>query len=138
MSVDERRRKLPEDEPPNRDFGISSKGNLLRSPMDVIRAFWRCRDFDEPRSRSIVRRISSSGGDRSRDPFHPWLLAGLEERAELADRLRRIGPRERRLLFLWYVEGQPVSGIAKTLGISRVHCYRLRDRAFRAMLADAT
>ena len=129
---------LPEDEPPNRDFGSRSKGNLLRRPGDVIQAFERCRDFEEPRSGSIVHRISSSSKERSRDPFHPSLLAGLEERAELADRLRRIGPRERRLLFLWYVEGRPVTAIAKTLGISRVHCYRLRDRAFQAMLADAT
>ena len=129
---------LPEDEPPNRDFGSRSNGNLLRRPTDVIRALGRCRDFEEPRSGWIVHRIASSGGDRSRDPFHPWLLAGLEERAELADRLHRIGPRERRLLFLWYVEGQPVTAIAKTLGISRVHCYRLRDQAFKAMLADAT
>jgi DNA-directed RNA polymerase specialized sigma24 family protein len=136
--VDERPLMLPGDEPPNRDFRIRSKGNLLRCRSDVIRAFGRCRDLDEPRSGSIVHRISSTGGDRSGDPFHPWLLAGLEERAELADRLRRVGPRERRLLFLWYAEGQPVSAIAKTLGISRVHCYRLRDRAIQAMLADAT
>ena len=136
--MDERRQMLPEDEPSNRDFGSKSNGNLLRRPTDVIRALGRCRDLDQLHSGSIVYRVSSSGADRSRDPFHPWLLAGLEERAELADRLHRIGPRERRLLFLWYVEGQPVTAIAKTLGISRVHCYRLRDRAFQAMLADAT
>lgn len=75
----------------------------------------------------------SVGAGHRRDAFHPGLVAGLEERAELAARLRRIGPRERLLLFLWYAEEQPVTAIAQRLGVSRVHCYRLRDRALREM-----
>jgi DNA-directed RNA polymerase specialized sigma24 family protein len=73
---------------------------------------------------------------RSRDPFHPGVIAGLEERAELARRLRRISDRDRLLVFLWYVEGWPVPDIAAHLGISRVHCYRVRDRALGAMLDE--
>ncbi|HEY8201643.1 MAG TPA: hypothetical protein VII47_09840, partial [Actinomycetota bacterium] len=42
-------------------------------------------------------------------------------------------PRERLLLVLWYVSDMPPTVIARQLNVSRVHCYRLRDKALRAL-----
>lgn len=62
---------------------------------------------------------------------HPGFrfIGHMEEHDELTRRLRRLNERDRLLLFLWYVEEWPVSEIAERLQISRVHCYRVRDRA---------
>jgi DNA-directed RNA polymerase specialized sigma subunit len=48
--------------------------------------------------------------------------------------LRALDERERRLLILWHVIGHPVAHIARMLGISRVHCYRLQNQALQDML----
>ena len=126
---------------PMRRFHISSQTRpgfgdrpLLREPADVVRALRRFGDFVDPKTGSIL----FLGGTRRRggDPFHPAFLTGVEERTELARRLQRLAPRERLLLFLWYVEGWPAARIAERLEISRVHCYRLRNRALRDTVAD--
>ncbi len=71
------------------------------------------------------------------DPFLPGFLSDLDERLELTRRLKRLPDRERLLLFLWYIEGAPVTSISGTLGLSRAHCYRLRNQALRTLAADA-
>jgi DNA-directed RNA polymerase specialized sigma24 family protein len=109
---------------------------VLAQPPDVIRALLRYREVVDPRTGSI---LFLGGGRRYRsDPFHPGFLAGMEERAELVRRLRRIEPRDRLLLFLWYVDGLPVTEIAQRMGISRMQCYRRRDRALKAIMVDGT
>lgn len=104
------------------------------SEFRVVRALASCRVSGDLRSRSILFLVGSRSSPR--DPFHPDFLRGVDERAELVKRLRLIDPRERLLLFLWYAAGWPVTSIAAHLGISRVHCYRLRNRAIRRMTAD--
>ena len=104
-------------------------------PSDLVRALARYGDEAGPRTGSVM--FVGGAPPRSRDPFHPGVIAGLEERAELGRRLRRLGDRDRLLLFLWYIQGWSVPDIAARIGISRVHCYRVRDRALRAMLDDA-
>jgi DNA-directed RNA polymerase specialized sigma24 family protein len=101
---------------------------------DIVRALTRYGDEAAPRTGSVM--FVNGAPPRSRDPFHPGVIAGLEERAELTRRLRRLGDRDRLLVFLWYVQGWSVPKIAAHLGISRVHCYRVRDRALRAMLDE--
>jgi DNA-directed RNA polymerase specialized sigma24 family protein len=101
---------------------------------DLVRALARYGDEAGPRTGSVM--FVSGAPPRSHDPFHPGVIAGLEERAELARRLRRLSDRDRLLVFLWYVEGWRVPEIADHLGISRVHCYRVRDRALGAMLDE--
>ena len=71
------------------------------------------------------------------DPFLPGFLSDLDERVELTRRLKRLPDRERLLLFLWYIEGAPVTSISRTLGLSRAHCYRLRNQALRTLASDA-
>jgi DNA-directed RNA polymerase specialized sigma24 family protein len=111
--------------------------NHARFPhrSDVVRALGRYGDEAGPRTGSVM--FVGGAPPRSRDPFHPGVIAGMEERAELARRLRRLDDRDRLLVFLWYVRGWPVPNIAAHLGISRVHCYRVRDRALRAMVDEA-
>lgn len=100
----------------------------------VIRALTSFGDRLDTRSGSIMFLVGSRSTPR--DPFHFAFLGRVEDRGELIRRLQLIEPRERLLLFLWYVAGWPVASIAERLGISRVHCYRLRASALRRMTAD--
>jgi DNA-directed RNA polymerase specialized sigma24 family protein len=88
-----------------------------------------------PRTGSVLSREGVHDPDE--DPFARGFLAGLEERTEIGRLMKLLDPRSRRLLGMWLVEGRPVTAIAKALGISRVHCYRLRDRALRRMLDES-
>jgi DNA-directed RNA polymerase specialized sigma24 family protein len=89
----------------------------------------------DPRTSSLLR-VRKGQGDPNATLFRPGFLAGFEERAELMRRLRLLDARSRTLLLLWFVEGHPVAHIAAWLGISRVHCYRLKKAALRAMLDE--
>ena len=113
---------------------LAEKRARFPDRSDLVRALARYGDEAGPRTGSVM--FVGGAPPRSRDPFHPGVIAGLEERAELARRLRRLSDRDRLLVFLWYVEGWPAPQIAEHLGISRVHCYRVRDRALGAMLDE--
>lgn len=108
---------------------------LLTTPGEIIRALLRFRDCYDPRTGSLML-VGSGQKDPHGEPFRPGFISGFEERAELQERLSRLEPRERLLLILWYIEGQPVTHIARSLGVSRVHCYRLKRKAFHALLDD--
>ena len=118
-----------------REDALAGSRAHFRSRSEVIRALTRYGDEAGPRTGSVM--IIDGAPARSREPFHPGVIAGLEERAELGRRLRRLSDRDRLLVFLWYVEGWPAPMIAARLGISRVHCYRVRDRSLGAMLDEA-
>ena len=108
---------------------------MLDEIADVIHALVRYEDVFDPKSSSIL--IANGGhGGFDREPFRGNLLTRLEERAELRRRLARLGDRERELLYLWYVASWPAVKIARRLGISRVHCYRLRKRALDQMTVE--
>jgi DNA-directed RNA polymerase specialized sigma24 family protein len=118
-----------------REEAWGEKRARFHDRSDIVRALARYGDEAGPRTGSVM--FVGGAPPRSREPFHPGVIAGLEERAELARRLRRLGDRDRLLVFLWYVQGWSVPRIAAHLGISRVHCYRVRDRALGAMLDEA-
>ena len=118
-----------------REEALSENRARFPERSDLVRALARYGDEAGPRTGSVM--FVGGAPPRSRDPVHPGVIAGLEERAELARRLRRLDDRDRLLVFLWYVEGWSVPNIAARLGISRVHCYRVRDRALHAMLDEA-
>ena len=100
---------------------------LFRGRSEVVRALSRMYDRVETKSGSIVfvGRSTKRGGS----PPGYGLLNDVEERARLVRGLQVLPERDRLLLFLWYVEEWPVVRIAEYLKLSRVHCYRLRDRA---------
>lgn len=105
---------------------------MLDTASDVIRNLLRYRDVFDPKSASILFAGKGTRGFGG-EPFRGGFISRFEERTELARRLRRLPSRERALLYLWYVESLPVTEIAVRLGVSRVHCYRLRNRALREM-----
>lgn len=103
---------------------------------DVIRALARFRDCYDPKTASLML-VGSHAQDPHAEPFRAGFIARFDERAELLRRLATLDERARRLLVLWHVEAVPVAHIARRLGISRVHCYRVNRRALDAILDPA-
>ena len=112
------------------DGAIRRRADLLTDPAQVVRALTSFTDGVRPVSSSV---LSVGSRRRSSDLLGYGALARVEEHAELTRRLKRLAARERLLLLLWYAEGWPVVSIAEHLGISRIHCYRLRNRAIEAL-----
>jgi DNA-directed RNA polymerase specialized sigma24 family protein len=109
---------------------------MFRDRQQLMTALEGVQDLPGPSSASIVS-IGRSRRDPSGDPFHPGFLAGLEVRTELTRLLGGLDERSRRLLVLWFVQCRPVMEIARELRISRVHCYRLKNKALDDMLRFA-
>lgn len=100
---------------------------------EIMAALRRAKHYFDPRTNSIIV-CRDAGGSRNQDPFRPGFISGLEERVVLARLLRMLDPRSRMLLLLWYVESVPVTRIAHRLKMSRVHAYRVRDKALKRMV----
>jgi Homeodomain-like domain-containing protein len=110
--------------PPDRRYEHGP--DTLATPADVVRAltlFYGSRDRPDEWLPAVNRQ--RSGGDGYGSGF----LERVEVYAQLGGRLKVLSTRDRLLLFLWYAEEWPVTRIAERLGISRMHCYRIRDRA---------
>jgi DNA-directed RNA polymerase specialized sigma24 family protein len=106
---------------------------MFETPLAVAVALRRYGEVFDPRTGSVIG-VSRGGRGWSGDPFRPGFLGAVEERAELVRRmLARLQPRERLLLTLWYVSDLQPTVIARQLQVSRVHCYRLRNKALRAL-----
>ena len=106
---------------------------MFETPLSVAVALRRYGDLFDPRTGSVIG-VPRNAWDPAGDPFRAGFLGGVEERAELVRRMMsRLQPRERLLLVLWYVSDQQATVIARQLQVSRVHCYRLRDKALRAL-----
>lgn len=103
--------------------------SILASPRDVVRCLITYSDWWQPATSSILQVGSARrGGDRT-DGMRAGVLETLDERSELRRRIDRLQERERTLLFLWYVTELPVGEIARTVGVSRRHCFRVRSQA---------
>lgn len=101
---------------------------MLSSPRDVVRCLVTYVDWWQPATSSILQvGAARRGGDRS-DGMRAGVIDTLDERSELRRRVDRLEERERKLLFLWYVTETPVVEIAREVGVSRRHCFRLRSR----------
>jgi DNA-directed RNA polymerase specialized sigma24 family protein len=108
---------------------------LFELPTDISAALAASADCYQSPSTSVLR-TSRRGRDPHRGPFRPGFLDGLETRTELNRLLAHLDERARQLLLLWFVHERPVTVIADMLRISRMHCYRLRDRALQQMLEN--
>jgi DNA-directed RNA polymerase specialized sigma24 family protein len=109
---------------------------VFETPAEVISALKRYRDAFDPRTTSIITPFRN-GHDPHAEPFRAGFLGSIQERDELLRRLtERIAVRERALLLLWYIADLPVARIARRLGISRIHCYRLRKQAIDCLCDD--
>jgi hypothetical protein len=106
---------------------------LFETPAAVAAALKRYRDVFDPATGSVIT-PSGRPQDPDRGPFRSGFIGRLDERAELRQRMvDRLTARDRLLLILWYVSDLQVGRIARSLEISRVHCYRIRDRSLRAL-----
>lgn len=108
---------------------------LFETPQDIADALCKAVGFYQASSTSLMR-LRRHARRPDAGPFRAGFLTAIDERAELTRLLDGLDQRSRTLLLLWFVEDRPVTGIARHLGISRVHCYRLRDKALRAMLDE--
>lgn len=105
----------------------------FETPEDVTRALRRYSDIFDPKTGSIIM-PSGPKFDPGAEPFRPGFLSWMEERAELVHRMMtRLRSRDRLLLVLWYVSDLPVAKIARSVRVSRMHCYRLRKDALGAL-----
>ncbi len=105
---------------------------MLDHPSDVIRVLVRYMDVFDPSTGSIVF-VGRSRTRFGHPAFRGGLIAGIEERAELVRRLHRLHPRKRNVLCLWYMTSLPATDIARRVGVSRMHCYRLKRQALSEM-----
>ncbi len=109
---------------------------MLRTAKEVKRAISRLEDFYDPVTGSIVLLDGTRGKDAYRDePFKAGFLDTLDERHEVARRLALIDERKREILLLWYLETLPKDEIAKRVGVSRMHVYRLHGQAIQEIIA---
>ena len=107
--------------------------SLFATPAGVISMLRRYREVFDPRTTSLLL-VSRQGFDPSQGPFRAGFVSRLDEREELRRRMAdRLAERERKLLFLWYVVELRPGDVARTIRVSRVHCYRLRNDALAAL-----
>jgi len=100
----------------------------------VIRCLLTYTDWWQPNTTSVYY-VGRAGRDRVlAEGLRPGLLEHLDERSELCQRMQRLTDRDRRLLFLWYLEQRAVDEIAKELKISRRQCFRRRREAIQAII----
>jgi DNA-directed RNA polymerase specialized sigma subunit len=114
------------------------EASVLRTRNHVIRALITYTDWWQPSTSSVIR----VGLQRSRDTLHgdgmpAGLLDRIDERTELCRRMLDVNERDRAILFLWYVRQLAVDDIARTLGISRRHCFRRKSAAISAIVDGA-
>jgi DNA-directed RNA polymerase specialized sigma24 family protein len=106
---------------------------LLTSENEVVRCLVTYTDWWQLVSTSVLSLGPRSRGFSS-DGIRPGLVETLEERMELSRRMAELPPRERGVLFLWYVGQLSATQVARGVGISRRHCFRVRARALRRIV----
>lgn len=106
---------------------------MLSTFAEIERGLARYNDAFQPRTASFVS-VGGSGRGPGGEVFHPTLLEDLELRAELRARLSWLDHEERLVLLRWYIESRPVQVIARELGRSVRHVYRVRNRAMERIL----
>jgi DNA-directed RNA polymerase specialized sigma24 family protein len=105
---------------------------VLASPDEVVRALLTYTDWWQPATASVIPVRAARGAEG--DGIRPGLLEHLDERTELCRRMALLEPRDRELLFLWYVRQLPVEDIAREIRRSARQCFRLRARAIRLLV----
>jgi DNA-directed RNA polymerase specialized sigma24 family protein len=117
---------------------MSNLGHSVRLDRadQVIRCLLTYTDWWQPNTTSVYY-VGGPGRDRMfAEGIRPGLLEHLDERSELCQRMQRLTDRDRRLLFLWYLEQRSVDEIAKELKISRRQCFRRRREAIQTIIQE--
>jgi DNA-directed RNA polymerase specialized sigma subunit len=107
---------------------------VLGTPNDVIRCLVTYTDWWQPVTTSVLQ-IAASGRKRDApDGLRPGLVEHLEERTELCRRMEQLKARERLLLYLWYVKEAEIPQIARRVGVSQRHVFRVRAAAVKKIV----
>jgi len=106
---------------------------MLSSSREVIWALLTYTDWWQPATTSILQGIHRRGGEHA-DGMRAGLLEHLDERTELCRRMEHLKDAERRVLYLWYLEQLAAEDIARKVGISRRHTFRVRSNAIRKIV----
>lgn len=106
---------------------------LLDSYPAVEDALWRYADAYQVRTATVTT-IPSGRASGDRLPFRAAFLDRLDERSELKARLAWLDREEQIVVLRWYVEGAKPEAIARDLGRSVRHVYRLRARAVERLV----
>jgi hypothetical protein len=108
---------------------------VLRTPNEVVRALLTYTDWWQPNTTSVMQvGAMRRSGKGFTDGIPPGLISTIDVRTELGRRMSLLAERERTVLFHWYVRQLAVSDIAKLIGTSRRHCFRLRASAVRKLV----
>jgi DNA-directed RNA polymerase specialized sigma24 family protein len=106
----------------------------MQTAQDITTSLMRAHRFFDPKTTSLM--LPGRGEyNVSSEPFRGGFMDGLEERAILTRLLRLLDERSCKLMLHWYVEQRPVTDIARRMHVSRVHCYRMRNKALSRMVA---
>jgi DNA-directed RNA polymerase specialized sigma24 family protein len=106
----------------------------METAKDITTGLMRAQSAYDPKTTSLM--LPGRGQfNVSSEPFKAGFLDGVEERAILSRLLRLLDERSVKLMLHWYVEQRPVTDIARRLHVSRVHCYRMRNKALSRMVA---
>jgi hypothetical protein len=108
---------------------------VLETSSAVIRALLTYTDWWQPSTTSVMQvGALRRTGQQFRDGLSSGLIPTLPVRTELSRRMCQLDERDRRVLFLWYVQQLAVSDIATIVGVSRRHCFRIRAAAIRKLV----
>jgi DNA-directed RNA polymerase specialized sigma24 family protein len=112
---------------------------VLGTGRDVVRSLVTYSDWWQPATASVLAVAGARRDSDLGDGLRSGLVETLDERRELRRRVGLLGERDRKLLVLWYVVQLQAQDVAKELGVSRRHCFRLRAAAIRRIveLGDA-
>ncbi|MCL5292410.1 MAG: DUF1492 domain-containing protein [Actinobacteria bacterium] len=108
----------------------------LNDKAEIIATLKRLVDFIQPNTSSLI--VLSEGRNRyicDKEPFKKGFLDDVEKRHELTRRLRTLDRTKASILLLWYVETKSKVEIARILGLSRTHIYRLHNEAIEELVA---
>lgn len=117
-----------------RSSGSRLESGCLETRQDVVRSLVTYVDWWQPSTTSVITAGPARRSRAAGDGMSPGLLDTLDARTELCRRMRFVGERDRRLLFLWYVKEAPVDEIARDLGVSRRQCFRRRNTAIQRIV----
>jgi hypothetical protein len=108
---------------------------VLQTPDSVVWALLTYTDWWQPTTSSVIQvGAMRRTGKGFTDGLPSGLISTINLRDELSRRMSLLEERHRTLLYLWYVRQLAVQDIAKAIGVSRRHCFRLRTIAIRKIV----
>ncbi|MGH2572296.1 MAG: hypothetical protein ACRDGU_02210 [Actinomycetota bacterium] len=104
------------------------------SEHHVIHCLVTYTDWWQTDTSSVLQVAGARRGNALSDGFREGLLGTLDARTELCRRVWQLDPKDRHLLFLWYVKQLPVDEISTEIRLSRRQCFRRRARAINSLV----